>query len=86
MEEPFKYGPILSIIFIVIFAAIQAFVYYACVSKIKDVQNGAGNPRLKLQLLENEDNLFDTGLYVGIAGTAFMVHRFEATRRKHAGD
>ena len=73
MEEPFKYGPILSIIFIVIFAAIQAFVYYACVSKIKDVQNGAGNPRLKLQLLENEDNLFDTGLYVGIAGTAFML-------------
>ena len=56
-----------------IFAAIQAFVYYACVSKIKDVQNGAGNPRLKLQLLENEDNLFDTGLYVGIAGTALML-------------
>lgn len=71
--EPSKYGLILSIIFIVIFAAIQAFVYYACVSKIKDVQNGAGNPRLKLQLLENEDNLFDTGLYVGIAGTALML-------------
>jgi len=66
-------GPYLSIIFIVIFAAIQAFIYYACVSKIKDVQNGAGNPRLKLQLLENEDNLFDTGLYVGIAGTALML-------------
>ena len=66
-------GPYLSIIFIVIFAAIQAYVYYACVSKIKDVQNGVGNPRLKLQLLENEDNLFDMGLYVGIAGTAFML-------------
>jgi hypothetical protein len=65
--------PYLSIIFIVIFAAIQAFIYYACVSKIKDVQNGEGDPKLKLQLLENEDNLFDTGLYVGIAGTALML-------------
>ena len=63
----------LSIIFIVIFAAIQGFVYYTCKTKIDDVKDGAGNPKLKLRLLENEDNLFDLGLYIGIAGTALML-------------
>tara|TARA_B100001971_G_scaffold67540_1_gene62188 strand:- start:2058 stop:3788 length:1731 start_codon:yes stop_codon:yes gene_type:complete len=65
--------PTLSIIFIVIFAAIQGFVYYTCITKINEVKNGAGDPRLKLRLLENEDNLFDMGLYIGIAGTALML-------------
>ena len=63
----------LSIIFIVIFAAIQGYVYYTCITKINEVKNGAGDPRLKLRLLENEDNLFDMGLYIGIAGTALML-------------
>ncbi|MDP7051892.1 MAG: EF-hand domain-containing protein [Verrucomicrobiota bacterium] len=63
----------LSIIFIVIFAAIQGFVYYTCITKINEVKNGAGDPKLKLRLLENEDNLFDMGLYIGIAGTALML-------------
>ena len=57
----------LSIIFILIFAAIQVFVYLLCVSKINDIKNGDSDPRLKL--LENEDNLFDMNLYIGIAGT-----------------
>ena len=65
--------PYLSIIFIVIFAAIQGYVYYTCTNKINEVKNGAGDPRLKLRLLENEDNLFDMGLYIGIAGTALML-------------
>ena len=34
---------------------------------------GPGDSRLKLQLLENEDNLFDMGLYIGIAGTALTL-------------
>ena len=63
----------LSIIFILIFAAIQVFVYLLCVAKINDIKNGDGDPRLKLRLLENEDNLFDMGLYIGIAGTALML-------------
>ena len=63
----------LSIIFIVIFAAIQGYVYYTCITKINEVKNGAGDPKLKLRLLENEDNLFDMGLYIGIAGTALML-------------
>ena len=66
-------NPTPSIIFIVIFAAIQGYVYYTCITKINEVKNGAGDPRLKLRLLENEDNLFDMGLYIGIAGTALML-------------
>ena len=63
----------LSIVFIVIFAAIQGYVYFTCTNKINEVKNGAGDPKLKLRLLENEDNLFDMGLYIGIAGTALML-------------
>jgi len=63
----------LSIVFILIFAAIQGYVYFTCTNKINEVKNGAGDPKLKLRLLENEDNLFDMGLYIGIAGTALML-------------
>ena len=63
----------LSIIFIVLFALIQAFVYYTCVTKISDVMKGPGDANLKLRLLENEDNLFDMGLYIGIGGTALTL-------------
>ena len=64
---------VLSVIFIVLFALIQAFVYYTCVTKINEVKNGAGDANLKLRLLENEDNLFDMGLYIGIGGTALTL-------------
>ena len=29
--------------------------------------------KLKLKLLENEENLFDLGLYIGLAGTVFSL-------------
>ena len=38
--------------------------------KIREVARQPLPPLVKLRLMENEDNLFDLGLYVGIAGTA----------------
>jgi len=62
-----------SIIAIVVFLLIQIGVYVTCIMKIRDIESQAVDPLLKLRLLENEENLFDMGLYVGIGGTALAL-------------
>jgi len=63
----------LNIFLALAFAAIQIIVYITCKSKVEEIRSGTGDPLLKLRLLENEDNLFDMGLYIGIAGTALTL-------------
>jgi hypothetical protein len=58
------------LITIAIFAALQIAVYFLCLLKIREVAQQPVSPLVKLRLMENEENLFDLGLYVGIAGTA----------------
>ena len=62
-----------NIITLVIFLTIQIAVYRICVRRIRQIETGPGDTALKLKLLENEDNLFDSGLYVGIGGTAIAL-------------
>lgn len=62
-----------NIITLVIFLTIQIAVYRICVRRIRQIETGPGDSTLKLRLLENEDNLFDSGLYVGIGGTAIAL-------------
>ncbi len=52
------------------FAALQIAVYLICLAKIREVSRQAVPALVKLKLMENEENLFDSGLYVGIGGTA----------------
>ena len=52
------------------FAALQIAMYFACLRKIRDVAQRPVPALVKLRLMENEENLFDGGLYVGIGGTA----------------
>jgi len=59
-----------NLITLAIFFGLQITVYRICLRRIQQIENGPGDSNLKLRLLENEDNLFDAGLYVGIAGTA----------------
>ena len=59
-----------NLITLAIFLGLQIAVYRICVRRMRQIENGPGDTQLKLRLLENEDNLFDAGLYVGIAGTA----------------
>jgi len=59
-----------TILTITIFAAIQLGVYVICLLKISEVSRQAVPAPTKLKLMENEENLFDGGLYIGIAGTA----------------
>lgn len=52
------------------FAALQVAMYLICLLKINEVSKRDVAPLVKLKLMENEENLFDGGLYVGIGGTA----------------
>ena len=62
-----------NVITLVVFLTIQIAVYRICVRRIRQIETGPGDSALKLRLLENEDNLFDSGLYVGIGGTAIAL-------------
>jgi hypothetical protein len=44
--------------------------YLTCLWKISEIDRQDMPPPLKLRLMENEENLFDSGLYVGMIGTA----------------
>jgi len=59
-----------TIVTILFFGAVQVMVYWICLLKMREIERQAVPSLLKLRLMENEENLFDSGLYVGIAGTA----------------
>lgn len=59
-----------TIVSIAVFATLQVCMYLICLAKIREISRQVVPPLLKLRLMENEENLFDGGLYVGIAGTA----------------
>ena len=52
------------------FAALQVTMYLICLVKIREIARSSLPSLVKLKLMENEENLFDGGLYVGIGGTA----------------
>jgi hypothetical protein len=59
-----------TIISIGVFALFQIVTYMVCLMKIAEIDRQDLTPALKLRLMENEENLFDSGLYVGMTGTA----------------
>ena len=59
-----------TILSITVFAAIQVGMYIICLLKISEIARQSLPAATKLRLMENEENLFDGGLYIGIAGTA----------------
>lgn len=64
---------ITTILTITFFLLIQCLVYMVCLLKIREIDQSGAPSLVKLKLMENEDNLFDTGLYVGIAGTCISL-------------
>ncbi len=54
---------------LLIFFVLQALLYIACLVKLAEIRRQQIPPRMKLKLLENEDHLFDAGLYLGFVGT-----------------
>jgi hypothetical protein len=59
-----------TILTITIFACLQLGMYFICLLKLAEVERQPLAAPAKLRLVENEENLFDGGLYLGIAGTA----------------
>ena len=53
-----------------LFALLQIGWFLICLRKIAEVSRSEIPSLVKLRLMENEENLFDGGLYLGIAGTA----------------
>ena len=61
-------NPIIVITMLVFFV-LQALLYLSCLVKLAEIRRQNIPPRMKLKLLENEDHLFDAGLYLGFVGT-----------------
>ena len=59
-----------TILSITLFACLQLGMYVICLLKISEIDRQSLAAAAKLRLIENEENLFDGGLYLGIAGTA----------------
>lgn len=57
------------LITLVVFFVLQALIYISCLVKLAEIRRQAVLPGMKLKLLENEDHLFDAGLYLGFVGT-----------------
>ena len=66
------------------FLVIQLIIFILGLLKVKQIKNDAGSTVLKLRLLENEENLFDTGLYVGLAGTVISLILLKLLELKEA--
>ncbi|MDB6039044.1 MAG: hypothetical protein JWM99_2885 [Verrucomicrobiales bacterium] len=58
---------------LLIFFVLQGILYIWSLSKLSEIRRQQIEPRIKLRLLENEDHLFDAGLYLGFAGTVISL-------------
>ena len=63
----------LSLASLVSFFVVQALIYVWCLTKLAEIRRQSIEPHLKLRLLENEDHLFDAGLYVGFVGSVISL-------------
>lgn len=59
----------LTLISLTVFFVTQMILYIICWIKVMEIRRQPVASHLKLKLLENEDHLFDAGLYIGLAGT-----------------
>jgi len=58
-----------TLLILLLFFILQLVIYIFCLIKLAEIQRHPVPHQTKLSLLENEDQLFDLGLYVGLAGT-----------------
>ena len=58
---------------VALFFVLQLTVYVFCLIRLSIIKRAKAPAKLKLQLLENEESLFDLGLYIGLGGTVFSL-------------
>jgi preprotein translocase subunit SecG len=56
-----------------VFLLIQIVIFMICMSRVSQIKNEELKAGLKLGLLDNEENLFDLGLYIGLGGTVLSL-------------
>jgi len=56
-----------------VFFTVQLAVYVIGLIKLREIKRQELPSALKLRVLDNEENLFDTGLYVGLGGTGLSL-------------
>lgn len=62
-----------DLMILALFFVLQALIYTACLMKLTEIRRQNTSPQFKLKLLENEDHLFDAGLYLGFVGTIICL-------------
>jgi hypothetical protein len=65
-----------SLFTLLLFFVLQALLYTVCLVKLAEIRRQRIPARTKLRLLDNEDHLFDAGLYLGFAGTIVSLILF----------
>ena len=63
----------LSLLTLLLFFVLQALLYVASLVKLAEIRRQKVAARIKLKLLDNEDHLFDAGLYLGFVGTIISL-------------
>jgi hypothetical protein len=63
----------LNLLTLLLFFVLQGLLYTACLVKLAEIRRQRVLARMKLKLLENEDHLFDAGLYLGFVGTIISL-------------
>lgn len=58
---------------LLLFFVLQGLLYLLCLLKLAEIRRQRVPPRIKLKLLENEEHLFDAGLYLGFVGTIISL-------------
>jgi hypothetical protein len=62
-----------TLLVLTLFFIIQLVIYSFGLIKLREISKQAIPADLKIKLLENEENLFDFGLYVGLGGTVLSL-------------
>ena len=63
----------LSLLTLLLFFVLQGLLYTASLVKLAEIRRQDLPSRTRLKLLDNEDHLFDAGLYLGFAGTIISL-------------
>ncbi|MEM8867451.1 MAG: hypothetical protein AAGC73_04205 [Verrucomicrobiota bacterium] len=62
-----------TLLVLALFFIIQLVIYTFSLIKLREISKQSLHPNMKLRLIDNEENLFDCGLYVGLGGTVLSL-------------
>ncbi|GHB98410.1 hypothetical protein [Cerasicoccus arenae] len=62
-----------TVLVLLIFLMVQFVIYIVCLMKISQLKRAPVPAETRITLLENEEPLFDLGLYVGLSGTVISL-------------